>query len=73
LSLGVHSIRKSIYGTALPSVRKLVNYLLINIDKNKKKKKYEIKNLLNVASLMFGQFLAHDVGLKNNYQNGNKT
>lgn len=57
----IHSIRKSIRGYKLPSARNIVRKLFLNdeVHLNKFQKRVKIPNM---AAVMFGQYIAYDVG-----------
>lgn len=57
----IHSIRKSIRGYNLPSPRNIVRKLFLNDEVNLNKFKNR-KKIPNMAAVMFGQYIAHDVG-----------
>lgn len=59
----VHSVRKSVRGYNLPSARNIVRKLFLD-DKVNLNKFKDLKNVPNVGALMFGQYVAHDVGSK---------
>jgi hypothetical protein len=57
----IHAIRKSGRGYELPSPRNIVRKLFLNDVKNLKKFS-DHKNIPNVASLIFAQFVGNDIG-----------
>ena len=59
----IHSIRKSIRGYNLPSPRNIVRKLFLNDEANLNKFASR-KRIPNMAAVIFGQFLAHDVSLR---------
>lgn len=59
----VYSVRKSVRGYNLPSARNIVRKLFLD-DKINLNKFKDLKNVPNVGALMFGQYVAHDVGSK---------
>lgn len=67
----IHSIRKSIRGYNLPSPRNIVRKLFLNDEVNLNKFKNRRK-IPNMAAVMFGQYIAHDVGSRqaNQYVDG---
>lgn len=63
----IHSIRNSIRGYKLPSPRNIDRKLFLNDESNLNKFERR-KKIPNMAAVMFGQFVAHDVGSRQNYQ-----
>lgn len=57
----IHSIRKSLRGYNLPSPRNICRKLFLYDEVNLKKFAGR-KRIPNMASVMFGQFVAHDIG-----------
>lgn len=56
----IHSVRKSIRGYNLPSPRNIVRKLFLHDVTNLNKFKNRTK-IPNMAAVMFGQYIAHDV------------
>lgn len=67
----IHSIRKSIRGYKLPSARNIVRKIFLN-DQSHLNKFRGRKNIPNMAAVMFGQYIAYDVGSRqaNQYVDG---
>lgn len=63
----IHSVRKSVRGYNLPSPRNIVRKLFLNDNVNLNK--FHGRSLIpNQAALMFGQYIANDVGSKQSVQ-----
>lgn len=67
----IHSIRKSIRGYKLPSGRNIVRKLFLN-DQTNLNKFQTLQDIPNMAAVMFGQYIAYDVGSRqlNQYIDG---
>lgn len=63
----IHSLRKSIRGYKLPSPRNIGRKLFLNDESNLNKFEGREK-IPNMAAVMFGQFIAHDVGSRQTSQ-----
>lgn len=63
----IHSIRKSIRGYNLPSPRNIVRKLFLNDESNLNKFEGR-RRTPNMVGVMFGQFIAHDVGSRQTVQ-----
>lgn len=63
----IHSIRKSIRGYNLPSPRNIVRKIFYN-DKIHLRKFDDRTKIPNMASIMFAQYIAHDVGSRQSVQ-----
>lgn len=63
----IHSVRKSIRGYNLPSPRNIVRKLFLNDEVNLNKFDGR-KSVPNHGSLMFGQYIAHDISSKQSVQ-----
>lgn len=63
----IHSVRKSVRGYKLPSPRNIVRKLFLYDEFNLNKFKGR-KLIPNVAAVMFGQYIAHDIGSRQSAQ-----
>ena len=63
----IHSVRKSIRGYNLPSPRNIVRKLFTRDNENLNKFQNRTK-IPTIASLMIGQYIAHDIGAKQTNQ-----